>query len=327
MRDVDRAQEAYDGVAAFCDDVDLSDIPYLKVDSTWRGYPVAMSLALADAVNAPFILLCPAYPTMGRTISHNRLFLDNHPLHKTGVANDPQHPATHHIASKRVYAELAALSRSNTCVRCVEPDLEALEKAFTDANARYTSIGERTIFVPSCRTQNDLESIAKSLHDWKEHSVAWPVIAGSAGLAKALYPSISAPSPQGAEGTVLLISGSLNSTTLKQIEHLSFEAPHIPVLNIGAKLLSDPNDWRRLLLESMQDLLSKHPLTDTLVLCGGETARIVLEELGITTLQYNHSLNTISALWSQSDNLFAPRHIILKSGNMGDNHFLVNLLF
>ena len=49
---------------------------YKKVDSTLRGWPAAESAAAAEESGSPGVLLCPAFPEQGRTVTRGRLLVD-----------------------------------------------------------------------------------------------------------------------------------------------------------------------------------------------------------------------------------------------------------
>ncbi|MFH5886101.1 four-carbon acid sugar kinase family protein [Halalkalibaculum sp. DA3122] len=68
------------------------ELIYKKVDSVLRGH-VGMELSLLlDNSPGRSVLLVPANPSMGRTISNGIYLIDGHPLHQTVFASDPEFP-------------------------------------------------------------------------------------------------------------------------------------------------------------------------------------------------------------------------------------------
>ncbi|MFT3781347.1 MAG: four-carbon acid sugar kinase family protein [Nibricoccus sp.] len=66
---------------------------YKKTDSVLRGNVVAECAALAAAVGKKRVLLVPANPSLGRTISKGQYFVNGLPIDQTAFARDPHHPA------------------------------------------------------------------------------------------------------------------------------------------------------------------------------------------------------------------------------------------
>lgn len=67
---------------------------YKKVDSVMRGNIAAESGALLSVVNMRKVLLVPANPSKGRTISKGCYLINGKPLHETDFSCDPEYPAT-----------------------------------------------------------------------------------------------------------------------------------------------------------------------------------------------------------------------------------------
>lgn len=67
---------------------------YKKVDSVLRGQVAAELSVWLDASGQRRILLVPANPGLGRTISGGRYYVKGVPLHETDFSRDPEYPAT-----------------------------------------------------------------------------------------------------------------------------------------------------------------------------------------------------------------------------------------
>ena len=66
---------------------------YKKVDSVMRGHILTELTALLTTSNKQRVLLVPANPSMRRTISNGRYFINGQPLNETDFATDPEFPA------------------------------------------------------------------------------------------------------------------------------------------------------------------------------------------------------------------------------------------
>ncbi|UCE04398.1 MAG: hypothetical protein JSW07_12265 [bacterium] len=65
---------------------------YKKTDSVLRGNVRVELQALLKIFDRKTVLLIPANPSFGRTISDGKYFIQNKPLNQTDFANDPEHP-------------------------------------------------------------------------------------------------------------------------------------------------------------------------------------------------------------------------------------------
>jgi uncharacterized protein YgbK (DUF1537 family) len=63
---------------------------YKKTDSVMRGHILEELLSILKASSSNQILLVPANPSFGRTISEGQYYIYNKPLHQTGFSEDPE---------------------------------------------------------------------------------------------------------------------------------------------------------------------------------------------------------------------------------------------
>ncbi|MHC4388575.1 MAG: four-carbon acid sugar kinase family protein [Planctomycetota bacterium] len=115
---------------------------YKKVDSVMRGHTLAELAALLSASNKQRALLVPANPSMGRTISNGRYFIDSQPLNETDFANDPEYPAA-----------------SSDVLQLLDPR-ESLSTHILQCNQPITAIGT---IVGEAETKEDLLFWASAL--------------------------------------------------------------------------------------------------------------------------------------------------------------------
>lgn len=79
---------------------------YLKLDSTMRGSAAAQISGAVEAWSEQhpdaFVLLCPAYPAMGRTVVGGEVRMNSEPLEKGAPGWDPVTPVTTSVLSELV---------------------------------------------------------------------------------------------------------------------------------------------------------------------------------------------------------------------------------
>ncbi len=115
---------------------------YKKTDSVMRGHVLEELLSVLKASSLNQVLLVPANPSFGRTISEGQYYIHNKPLHETGFSEDPEF----------------ALSSSDV--------LELLgnsEEIKTVILKREQDIPEEAISVGEAETNNDLTAWAKRI--------------------------------------------------------------------------------------------------------------------------------------------------------------------
>ena len=86
---------------------------YKKTDSVLRGNVRIELQTLRKIFDQKTVLLIPANPSFGRTISNGKYFIRDTPLHQTDFANDPEHP----IKSSDVMQLLGASADMD--IRCI----------------------------------------------------------------------------------------------------------------------------------------------------------------------------------------------------------------
>lgn len=294
-----------------------SETPYFKMDSTWRGYPVATALAVLQERKPPFVFCCPAFPTQGRLIRQGQAFLHGIALHETPLAHDPHHPIQSSDIKTLLYQEAKRLGKTITVWTAEDNPLPRIQAGDLPPN---------TLIVP------DIESTA-DLIGWANHLKALsspPLFMGSAGLLKALLEdsydfsqntstSFNFETPKSLDCQV--ISGSLNAITLRQIAYLKTHHPNVPILNTAE--WGQANDWHSRLIQTYRaEFQTPHR---TSILCGGGTAHTILASLGIHTLKWQQALNPLCSLWRSVEEPHQNHTWILKSGNMGEESLLTEL--
>jgi uncharacterized protein YgbK (DUF1537 family) len=189
---------------------------YKKVDSVMRGHILTELTALLATSNKQRVLLVPANPSMGRTISNGRYFTNGRPLNETDFATDPEY----HASSSDVL-ELLGISESvATCI--LQP---------------RQPIPSRGVIIGEAETKQDLLSWAEQLHDQT-------IPAGAADFfaaileAKGLHvkPSEEQPEPSQSKIALFVCAGGSHYSQ-KAVEEAQLHG--IPVAKMPPELFHD----------------------------------------------------------------------------------------
>lgn len=216
------AAKAYDVTAELVRRAIAADIPYLyiKTDSGLRGNIGSEIKAALDMSGERFVPFLPAYPAMGRITRKGMHFVNEVPIHKSVFGEDPYEPV------KSPY------------VRDLFAGLQIRVQEFGTDRALNTVFDEKVIGIFDSETNEDLSRVAKHLKEQGQLRV----MAGCAGFAGVLPELIGLPS-NGTEfplldKQMLVICGSLNPTTMKQISYAQNNGFHRIVLK-PEQLLAD----------------------------------------------------------------------------------------
>lgn len=249
---------------------------YLKIDSTLRGsIPAQLGgarSALQDLGEDAAVVLCPAYPSMGRSVAGGVLSVNGKPVAETALRNDPAAPVRHsdirelvpgavQVGAARVEipawpgqeaADPGTVNSDAASSDTAQQDPGSLRSALEAAYAA----GERILVVDAV-TDADLAVLAEAVIQARV-----PLLpAGSAGLAVALarvweHSAAAEPielSGWPAGGRHLLQISSLNLVSLEQVERLrGHEGFDVVVGEPSLAALRSPEasrDWLQKLLE------------------------------------------------------------------------------
>lgn len=201
---------------------------YKKVDSTLRGNFVSEVDAALSASKAAFGLVAPAFPSAGRTTKDGIHYLNGTPIAKTDYRNEEKGPSSSSLAE---LFESIDRPTENIYLSTIESGPEHVMSAVTDILERTN---QPPILICDACEKVHLATIA-------EASAEFDVLyIGSGGLAEHLRvheteTNTLAP-PQIPSGAPLGVAGSVNETTLAQLEYV----PDKAVIELdGVALLSD----------------------------------------------------------------------------------------
>jgi 3-dehydrotetronate 4-kinase len=317
-------------------------------DSTPDGNIGPVAEALADALGVKGVVVCPAFPAMGRTIYLGHLFVQGRLLNQSGMENHPLTPMT----DPDIRRWLGHQTRSPVglvAMPTVSSGAAAIAMALTSAR----DAGEKLVIVDAI-TDADLVQIAAAATDAS-------LITGGSGIAIGLPANFFAKGQAkgnfGAvarcDGPEAILAGSCSGATRGQIDH---HAKTHPVLAIDVdKVMSgatQPEDVTRFLLdrkgqaplaytsgtpEEVRAAQSRHGretlaarldafFAETarsllergvrrLVVAGGETSGAVVSALDFDALTIGPEIDPgVPVLFAGTDRSVA---LALKSGNFG----------
>lgn len=220
----DSLQAAYENIRRIAEWARNAGIPYLykKTDSTLRGNVGSELAAAMDGFGSPTLCFAPAYPSQSRTTRHGVMYVDREPLTRSVFFDDPFSP----IVSSWI-PDILRSQTSKPALVVESGQLDALDLSRQE---------EGSILVFDAESDTDFDRIAAML---KRQPQARTVLAGSAGLARTLPDLIpfryDAPPRPAAPGRVLVVCGSLNAVSRRQIARAESEG--VPSIEIDKRLL------------------------------------------------------------------------------------------
>lgn len=270
---------------------------FKKIDSLWRGNIAAELEALHSAGYR--LVIAGALPEHGRTVLHGVPLVDGQPLAGTGLWH-----VEHCRAPASVREAIGTLSSVGVGLDHV--------RGGSLAGHLAQVLQESDAAIVDCETAADLDAIAASFAALADGLARRPLaLAGTGALARSLAQATmtaasATPPPASAEfvGTsraILAIVGSASTTAAQQIQHVrdagipvfpagqadaaarALASGSIAALVADATTLRDPTTTHAEMQAAVATALSAAPNAD-LVLTGGETARAVLDRLGINEL-------------------------------------------
>ncbi|MDP6475239.1 MAG: four-carbon acid sugar kinase family protein [Alphaproteobacteria bacterium] len=324
-------------------------------DSTNRGNIGPVADALLDAMDEDFTVICPAFPTAGRTLFQGHLFVDNLLLSESFMRT---HPATPMKQSNLI----KVLGRQTRHKVDLVP--HAVVTAGPDAIAnrlkRLRKAGNRFAIVDAV-TDRNLVDTGIACRDMK-------LVTGSSGAALALPknfrragllgPDSGADILPPPKGFAAVVAGSCSEATLVQIEHMKKHHPafFIDGMKLGGKrdIAKEALEWAKpkladgpVLIYSSADadkvkkVQRKHGVQKAgdliegclaktsrglvkagvgqMIVAGGLTSAKTIAALKIHALRIGHQIDP-GVPWTLTLDE-PPIHLALKAGNFGDEDF------
>ncbi|MEM6387276.1 MAG: 3-oxo-tetronate kinase [Pseudomonadota bacterium] len=314
-------------------------------DSTPQGNIGPVADALAEALDAHKVVICPAFPGTGRSVYQGHLFVNDKLLNQSGMENHPITPMTEPDL-RNWTAKQTRFGVGHVPAEIVFQGADAISKAMEAVHGT----GARHIVVDAIRDE-DLRAIGLAAQDR-------PLITGGSGVALGLpanFGCTAGPVPwTGQSGKTIALSGSCSIATRAQVARHKSSHParevrasavirgELAVNNIVDWLLSsddvpliyssaDPET-----VKAVQDDFGQKRSSAALeqffadvarasvaggatrvISAGGETSGAVVEGLGLDALEIGPEIDPgVPALRANSNLVVA-----LKSGNFGSEDF------
>ena len=314
-------------------------------DSTPEGNIGPVADALADALDADRVIVCPAFPGTGRSVYQGHLFVNDKLLNESGMENHPLTPMTD-ADLRRWMAPQSRYDIGHVPAQAVAAGAEATRAVL---DAEHTA-GKKHIVVDAIRDE-DLMEIGRASADLK-------LITGGSGVALGLPANFGCapgtPDWQGQPGRALAVSGSCSIATRGQV---AYHAARHPAREVRAEDIIDTHVTPELALEwaletnglpliyssadpdvvkSVQERYGRDHAAHAvetffadlarlavdngftrIITAGGETSGAVVEALDLTELAIGPEIDPgVPALRASPDLVIA-----LKSGNFGTEDF------
>lgn len=320
-------------------------------DSTDDGNIGPVAEALADALEASRVIVCPAFPATGRSVYQGHLFVGDKLLSESGMQNHPLTPMTDPDL-RRVLARQSRGSVGHLPFAVVAQGAEAVRAHLDAEDAK----GHRLIVADAIRDE-DLRVLG-------EAAAELPLLTGGSGIALGLPANFRARGELAADvapwhgqaGRAAILSGSCSTATRAQVgEHarsqptLALDPDAVMAGRTSAEEVADwllaqdgvplayssadPADVRAaqkrhgtaalaaafdaLFAETARRLVTGG--ITRLISAGGETSGAVVEGLGLTELQIGPEIAPGVPAVRAGETLT----LALKSGNFGDEDFFV----
>lgn len=318
-------------------------------DSTPEGNIGPVADALADALDAHEVIVCPAFPGTGRSLYMGHLFVKDVLLSESGLQNHPLNPMTDPDI-RRWLRPQTRHGVGHVGVDCVFAGAEAIRAGL----AREHAAGKRLIVVDALRDE-DLVHIGTA-------AAGLPLITGGSGVALGLPGNFARAGKisggttpwRGQGGPCVALSGSCSVATRAQVAHHRTAHPAFEIVaedviegrlapaDMAARLLeaggiplayssADPEvvaavqarfgreraagALEGFFAETARQLVAGG--VTRLLTAGGETSGAVVEGLGLDTLAIGPEIDPgVPALRAGADLVVA-----LKSGNFGAPDF------
>ena len=314
-------------------------------DSTAKGNIGPVADALAEALNAYKVIICPAFPGTGRSIYQGHLFVKDSLLDESGMQNHPLTPMSDPDI-RRWLAPQTQYQVGHVAAEAVFAGAATIAQGLSDQH----KVGKRHIVVDAIRDE-DLVEIGKA-------AKGLPLITGGSGVALGLPANFGCTTGivpwKGQSGKSIALSGSCSSATRAQVaRHATIyptrqiiaadviegwvtpadiadwliEADGVPLAYSSADPtaikqveeeygLEKPSDALESFFAKTAKLAVERGVT-RVITAGGETSGAVVEGLGLNTLEIGPEIDPgVPALRASSDLVLA-----LKSGNFGAEEF------
>ncbi len=329
---------------------------YKKIDSTLRGNIGAELAAVMSELGYKKAIVAPAFPAAGRTTVGGVLLVNGTPVAQTNFARDP--------GFKFSGSDVAAILRQSTGLDAGFIPIDSIRR---EPEILYHEIEERpeNILVCDAVLDSDLNAVARAAglagNRW--------LLSGSAGLARELtfllsdLPHDNQPAnPDGELNSILLVVGSRNPVSIRQLEQANRELK-IPLVKLDAGRLTGLEETVKEIDRAATEagrFLKKGPAavtasfsghapgferqiaaalaeaaaavisgvrTDGLFLSGGDTAQAVCDRLKAGAIQLSGEVEPGIPAGRISGGLTGGLRVVTKAGGFGTDAAIIKAIF
>ncbi|WP_417242450.1 3-oxo-tetronate kinase [Celeribacter sp.] len=314
-------------------------------DSTQEGNIGPVADALADALDAYKVIICPAFPGTGRSLYQGHLFVKDQLLNECGMQNHPLTPMVD-ADIRRWMTTQSSYDVGHVAAHYVFQGADAISDAL---NAQH-ALGKRHIVVDAIRDE-DLIEIGKA-------AKTLPLITGGSGIALGLPSNFGCTASEvpwaGQAGKAIALSGSCSIATRAQVARHAQNNPTREIIAAdvieGRQTAQDMAEWLLAqdglplafssaepdAVKAIQETFGREKSAAALeaffaevaricvengvtrvITAGGETSGAIVEGLSLDTLEIGPEIDPgVPALRAGSRLVVA-----LKSGNFGAEDF------
>lgn len=329
---------------------------YKKIDSTLRGNIGAELVAAMDEPGYRKAIVAPAFPAAGRTTVNGILLVNGTPVSQTAFARDP--------GFNFAGSDITELFRQSTGLRVGLITIETVRQG-PELLHREIKARPENILVCDAVKDSDLNIIARAGAGIEN---SW-LLCGSAGLARELIFLFAGASPGNppkstgsAPGPILLVVGSRNPVTIRQLER-AHAAMALPLVKIGTGRLASPGSTAKEVEDiatETRNLLEKGPVAVTasfsenapglereivtvlaettaaiatgtriggLFLSGGDTAQAVCDRLKVAAIELTGEVEPGIPAGRINGGLTDNVRVVTKAGGFGTDAAIIKSLF
>jgi uncharacterized protein YgbK (DUF1537 family) len=271
-------------------------------DSTAAGNIGPVADALAALLQQSAVVVCPAFPTMGRTLYQGHLFVHHQPLNESGMENHPLTPM-----KDADIRRVLAVQSVNKIGHIAWQQVAAGPQSLIDALAASALRGERLTVVDALDDQ-DLVTIGRACDGVR-------LLTGGSAIAQGLAHNFiargeatgSAVAVPHIDGPEAILVGSCSNTTRKQI---AIHARQHPVLMIAV----DDVLAARVTSETLVAFILGHGGEAPLVYSSGDTAAVMAAQQQYGQMQVSQALDNLFADTARKLVAAGVRRIVVGGG-------------